>query len=93
MTDETTTITEEERIARALKAIEEFDPSEHEWEDTSDLAAVAKAADAIQAAEYQLRLAIETARKLHGRSWGQIAIPLGVSRQAARERWAKKVDG
>jgi hypothetical protein len=84
---------EDERIARALKAIEEFDPSQHPGEDVIDLRAIAEATDAVQAAEYRLREAIGVARKLHGRSWGQIAISLGVSRQAANERWAKKIDG
>jgi hypothetical protein len=64
-----------------------------DMEDVRDLRAVAEATDALHAAEHRLREAVEVARKLHGRSWGQIAIPLGVSRQAARERWATKVDG
>jgi hypothetical protein len=37
-----------------------------------------------------LREAVEVARA-HGRSWNQIAVALGVSRQAARQRFADKV--
>jgi hypothetical protein len=36
------------------------------------------------------REAVEVARA-HGRSWNQIAVALGVSRQAARQRFASKV--
>lgn len=91
--NKTKEMTTDERIERALKLVEEFDPSKHEMEDVTDLRAIAEATDAVLAAEIRLREAIEVARKLHGRSWTEIALPLGVSRQAARERWAKKVDG
>lgn len=66
-----------------------LDPSD--FEDISDLRAVAEATDAVEAAQARLREAVETARLLHGRSWGQIAIALGVTRQAARERFAQKI--
>jgi acetyl-CoA acetyltransferase len=92
MTEKTTVPTEQEQIERALKAIEEFDPSQHEMEDASDLRAIAQAADAIKSAEYDLRVAVEVARKLRGRSWGLIAGMLGVSRQAARQRFDQHVD-
>lgn len=94
MTEQTTkNMTEQERINRALKKIEELDPSQVEWKDASHLRAIAQAVDGVRIAEYELRLTVETARKVHGESWSTIAMFLGVSRQAARERWAKKVDG
>jgi hypothetical protein len=40
--------------------------------------------------EARLREAVHLARA-HGRSWNQIAVALGVSRQAARQRFADKI--
>jgi len=75
-----------ERLERQL---EELDPATIEFDDTSDLRAIAEAVDAQRAAEAQVRERVEIARA-HGRSWGLIALPLGVSRHAARERFADK---
>ncbi|MGA2470184.1 MAG: sigma-70 family RNA polymerase sigma factor [Solirubrobacteraceae bacterium] len=58
-------------------------------ERTDDLRAVAAACDALRADEARLRDAVELARA-RGRSWNQIAVALGVSRQAARQRFAGK---
>jgi hypothetical protein len=91
MTEQTAAVTEEEQIQRALKAIEEFDPSTAKWEDASDLRAISQARDAVRRANVDLAVAVHSARLNHGRSWGMIAIQLGVSRQAARERWAPKI--
>lgn len=55
-------------------------------DDTSDLRAIAEAADAVKAAQALLNERVIIARA-RGRSWNRIAIPLGVSRQAARERF------
>jgi hypothetical protein len=57
-------------------------------DETGDLRAIAEAADAVKAAQALLneRVAIARAR---GRSWNRIAIPLGVSRQAAREKFSR----
>jgi DNA-directed RNA polymerase specialized sigma24 family protein len=46
--------------------------------------------DGIHASEAKLRELVELSR-VHGRSWGEIAIALGVSRQAAHERFADKI--
>lgn len=62
---------------------EEFDPETAEVDDTEDLHEVATASDAERAVKARLREAVEIARA-HGRSWNQIAVALGVSRQAAR---------
>lgn len=61
-------------------------------EDLSDLHAVAFAAEAVQADEARLDNAVRSARR-HGRSWNQLAVALGVTRQAARQRFADKVTG
>lgn len=84
----------DEEIARAAQRFErladELDPAHVEAEHTDDLRTVATAADAVRADEVQLRDAVEAARA-HGRSWNEIALALGVSRQAARQRFADKV--
>lgn len=58
---------------------------------TEDLRAIAAAAEAVRADEARLREAVEIARA-HGRSWNQVVVALGVSRQAARQRFADKVE-
>lgn len=82
----------EEEIQRAAKFFEEADPSKAKRVDAdlSDLRAVAEAADQIRADEVRLLELVEKARE-NGRSWARIGIALGVSRQAARERFSEKV--
>ena len=76
----------DEQIEEAARRAEVFDPEGATVEDTTDLRAIAEAAEAVRTGEARLREAVETARA-HGRSWNQIAIPLSVSRQAARQRF------
>jgi hypothetical protein len=80
----------DEEIAHAARLAEDFDPAQAEWESTMDLRAIAEAAQAATAGEARLREAVEIARA-RGRSWNRIGIALGVSRQAARQRFADKV--
>lgn len=61
-----------------------------DFQDTSDLRQLAEAVDSVRASEAKVRERVELARA-KGRSWGQIGIALGVSRQAARERFSEKV--
>lgn len=80
-----------EQAARRLDRLaDEMDPATAEAENIEDLRAVAIASDAVRTHEARLREAVEIARA-HGRSWNRIAIALGVSRQAARQRFADKV--
>ena len=79
-----------EQIEEAARRAEEFDPAEATVQDTGDLREIAEAVDALKANEARLREAVAIARG-RGRSWNEIAIPLGVSRQAARQRFADKV--
>jgi BRCT domain type II-containing protein len=86
--------TEEEIQAAAERFdrwADELDPATAEVTDVSDLRAVAEAADAVRADEARLTEAVTRARA-HGRSWTRIADSMGVSRQAARQRFADKVD-
>ena len=80
----------EEEIQRAAKFAEEFDPSEVAVDDTTDLRTLAEAVDGVRAGEARVRELVARARA-NGRSWGEIGIALGVSRQAARERFAEKI--
>ena len=79
-----------EAAERLEHRLDELDPGAVEVDDTSDLRAIAEAVDAARAAEAKVRERVEIARA-RGRSWNLIALPLGVSRQAARERFADKV--
>lgn len=80
----------DEEIQRAAKLAEEFDPAGVPIDDTTDLRTLAEAVDAVRAGEARVRELVARARA-NGRSWGEVGIALGVSRQAARERFSEKV--
>jgi hypothetical protein len=80
----------DEEIQRAAKLAEEFDPSNVPMDDTTDLRALAEAVDRVRASEARVCELVALARA-NGRSWGEIGIALGVSRQAARERFSEKI--
>ena len=78
-----------ERAAQRFEQLaDELDPATAEADDTEDVRAIAAASEVTRADEARLREAVETARA-HGRSWNQIAVALGVSRQAARQRFGR----
>lgn len=74
---------------RFEKLADQLDPSTAQVEKLDDLRQIADACEAVRADEVRLRENVEIARA-HGRSWNQIAIALGVSRQAARQRYNSK---
>lgn len=79
-----------ERAARRFEQLaDELDPDTAEVDRTDDLRQVATTSETLRAKEAQLRETVNIARA-HGRSWNQIAVALGVSRQAARQRFADK---
>ena len=80
----------EKEIERASRLAEDFDPSSVTMDDTTDLRTLAEAVDAVRAGEARVRELVARARA-NGRSWGEVGIALGVSRQAARERFAEKI--
>lgn len=84
----------DEEIQEAAERFEELadklDPETAKVLSTEDLRGIAVAANAVREDEARLREAVEVARA-QGRSWNQIAVALGVSRQAARQRFADKV--
>jgi hypothetical protein len=79
-----------ERAGRRFEQLaDELDPDTAEFDRTEDLRQVATISETLRAEEVQLRETVNIARA-HGRSWNQIALALGVSRQAARQRFADK---
>ena len=79
----------EQAAKRFEQLVDRLDPKAVEVEHTDDLREIAAAAEAVRADDARLREAITLARA-HGRSWNHIALALGVSRQAARQRFATK---
>jgi hypothetical protein len=80
----------EAEIQRAAKLAQKLDPSGIPMDETTDLRTLAEAVDSVRAGEARVRELVALART-NGRSWGEIGIALGVSRQAARERFAEKI--
>ena len=79
----------ERAAGRFEQLADELDPMTALVEHTDDLRQIAADSDAVRADEARLREAVEIARA-QGRSWNQIAVALGVSRQAARQRFTDK---
>jgi hypothetical protein len=80
----------ERAAARFEQLADDLDPDSAQAEPIDDLRQIAVASDMVRDDEARLREAVHLARA-HGRSWNQIAVALGVSRQAARQRFADKV--
>lgn len=80
----------EQASRRFEQLADELDPATAVVDHTEDLRQIAAISEAVRTDEARLRETVEIARA-HGRSWNQIAVALGVSRQAARQRFAKKV--
>lgn len=80
--------TEADELAEAESLLDRFDPAKLDspGADAADLRRIGEAADAIEHANDSLIAAVAAARS-HGRSWGQIGMVLGVTKQAARERF------
>jgi len=66
--------------------LDSLDPATTAVEETADLRAIVGALNEVAAAEGALSAAVADARG-HGRSWGRIAMALGVSKQAACQRY------
>jgi hypothetical protein len=80
----------EEAASRFEMLADSLDPASVKADDLSDLRAIAEAAEQVRRDE---ALVIErvAAARARGRSWNRIAVALGVSRQAARHRFASKL--
>jgi hypothetical protein len=68
------------------RTLDNLDLEQYPAEDPVDLRRIGAASHAIQHAEVELREAVQAAR-YNGRSWGYIGLVLGVSRQAAQQRF------
>lgn len=82
----------ERAAAEAEQWLDAMDPAELDrpTADASDLRRIGAALSGVAAAENELTQAVRAARA-NGRSWGDIAVVLGVSRQAARQRFGEPV--
>ncbi len=76
----------EEAAIEAESWLDNLDPDTLKAEDIADLRAIVVAVSHIADSEHQLANAVQSARS-NGRSWSRIAIMLGVSKQAARQRF------
>ncbi|MBA3488820.1 MAG: sigma-70 family RNA polymerase sigma factor [Longispora sp.] len=76
----------EQAALRFEQLADALDPATAQVEQIEDLRQIGTVAQDIQTQEARLREAVNLAR-VHGRSWNQIAVALGVSRQAARQRF------
>lgn len=80
-----------EQAARRFEELaDRMDPAGADVLRIDDLREVAIVSEAVRTDEERLREAVAVSRT-RGRSWNQIALALGVSRQAARQRFADKV--
>lgn len=78
-------------LARDVEAwADVVDPGDLKEIPIEDLRAITSLADTIHQAEAALAQAIERARR-DGRSWSQIGTSLGVSKQAAQQRYGTHV--
>lgn len=70
------------------KLLETIDLSTLEVDDPEDLRRIGRAKHALRDAEAELRAAVAASRAT-GRSWGLIGIVLGISKQAAQQRFGQ----
>ena len=84
----------EKRLAEKLAAFEkwadEVDPADLKWLDSSSLKAVGRLAEQRDEIENELAQAVAAARA-DDWSWAMIGIMLGVTRQAAQQRYGAHV--
>ena len=80
------TISNQERAARASKRLAGVDPARREWRRGDELHEIEAALQALDAADDQLHETVVAARAA-GYSWAAIGAVLGVSKQAAQQRF------
>ena len=78
----------EKAAANAEAWLESLDPGATPAEDPTDLRRIGRALRSIADDQREVDDAVAAARE-NGRSWGDIGLVLGVSRQAARERYGQ----
>lgn len=68
------------------RLLDELDLDQYPVDDPADLRRIGLAKHGVQRADAELRDAVHAARS-NGRSWGYIGLILGVSKQAAQQRF------
>lgn len=76
----------EQAAADAEAWLDSLDPDSTPADDISDLAAIGAALSKVAKAETDIERAVAAARA-NGRSWPRIALVLGISKQAAQQRY------
>lgn len=79
----------EKASLRFEQLADNLDPAAADVNNTDDLRQISVFSEAVRADEASLRETVTLARA-HGRSWNEIAVALGVTRQAARQRFADR---
>ena len=75
---------------QALRELEDFDPTDVDFQDLSTLAAIS--AWARERDEHDSKLVgLVRAARAQGASWAHIGARLGITKQAAHERFAKEI--
>ncbi|MGH3577414.1 MAG: hypothetical protein ACRDU0_07645 [Mycobacterium sp.] len=75
---------------QAADHIERLDPDALVWSDASPLRHITTAAEEVADAELRLVVAVAAARDL-GASWAAVGVALGISKQAAHERFSTAI--
>jgi len=68
--------------------LDSVDPATLEWENPVELRRVSAASERLGLADAELRSAVTAARAV-GRSWTEVGVVLGVSKQAAQQRFGR----
>ena len=79
----------QQAAAEAEAWLDTLDPADTSVEDPRDLRRIGLALTDVANGEQELAKAVADARR-RGRSWGEIALVLGVSKQAARQRFGAR---
>ncbi|WP_197694617.1 hypothetical protein [Mycobacterium sp. 852002-51971_SCH5477799-a] len=79
---------EAEETEAAERWLDQLDPADVTLDDAQYLRRIREAADELDGAEARLRAAVAEARE-HNETWGLIGMVLGVSRQAAQQRFSE----
>jgi DNA-directed RNA polymerase specialized sigma24 family protein len=78
----------DEIVTQTEELLDSVDPATLEWEDPVELRRIGAANENLRRVSTELRDAVSAARA-HGRSWAEIGVVLGISKQAAQQRFGR----
>jgi hypothetical protein len=78
----------DEIVTDTEELLDSVDPAMLNWEDPIELRRIGSANENLREASTELRSAVKAAREL-GRSWAEIGVVLGISKQAAQQRFGR----